>query len=56
MLEADGNDPNLPLHSGPAPGPHELDGGFQLGAPQRRSQERVQAPRVYASWGGRDGR
>ena len=26
MLEADGHDPNLPLHSGPTPGPANLGG------------------------------
>ena len=52
MLEADGNDPNLPLHSGPTPGPTSSWGFTSSGKAGGRSRERVRAPRVYASWEG----
>jgi len=52
MLEADGNDPNLPLHSGPTPGPTSSWGFTSSGKAGGRSRERVRAPRVNASWGG----
>ena len=51
MLEAEGYDPSLPLHSGPTPAPRELKGGPKLGGSQGRSRERVRASRAHASWG-----
>ena len=38
MLEADGYDPNLPLHSGPTLGPHVLEWGLKHEESQGRSQ------------------
>ena len=51
MLEADGNDPNLPLHSGPTPGPASL-GGSPSSVSHRGDRKRGSKPHGSMPRGG----
>ena len=51
MLEADGDDPSLPLHSGPTPGPASL-GGVPCSVNHRGDRKRGSKPRGSMPRGG----